>query len=187
MESDHLKIVCYTGGTCGDLITAMIDCRDVVLRQMVVMHDSYRQQLKKPFTFADDSEKDDYLEKISTKYNSIPSHDLDYHVKRNHKFISIVVDEFKVAKWAAKRFKNLHRPHVWEEMQKACGAQTVDDYAQILIDYSNMIKQHTDKLVRLEAIRNGQGIEELDLVLETKLDSTVKNLYQNWRLLQMHL
>jgi hypothetical protein len=72
-------------------------------------------------------------------------------------------------------------------MQKACGAQTVDDYAQILIDYSNMIKQHTDKLVRLEAIRNGQGIEELELVLETKLDSTVKNLYQNWRLLQMHL
>ena len=25
MDDDNLKIVCYTGGTCGDLISALID------------------------------------------------------------------------------------------------------------------------------------------------------------------
>jgi len=151
------------------------------------MHDSHRQRLKKPFDFADDTEKDIYLQEISIKYNSIPSHDLDYHVKKNHKFVSIVVDNLKVAEWAANRFKNLHRPHVWEEMKKSCGAQTIEDYAQILVDYSNMVKQHTSLLIRLEEIANGHGIEELESVLETKIDNAGKNLYQHWRLLQMGL
>jgi hypothetical protein len=91
MAPDNLKIVCYTGGTCGDLITAMIDHRDSMFAHRAVMHDMYRQRLKKPLTFADDIEKNQYLLDISKKYHSIPSHDLDYHVKQLHEFISIPV------------------------------------------------------------------------------------------------
>jgi len=71
MDTRDLKIVCYTGGTCGDLITAMIDDRDSTFYFKAVMHDKQRQRLKKPLSFANDEEKDDYLQQISEQYNSI--------------------------------------------------------------------------------------------------------------------
>jgi len=184
MDTNDLKIVCYTGGTCGDLITAMIDNRDSTFYFKAVMHDKQRQRLKKPLTFTNDEEKDIYIQQISEQYKSIPSHDLDYHVKRKHNFISITVQNPKVALWAAHRFKNLHRPHVWQEMQQACGAATVKDYAEILVQYSNIVKQHTDKVIPLESIYEGRAIEELELVLSIQLDRPRQNLYRNWLNLQ---
>ena len=187
MDTNDLKIVCYTGGTCGDLITAMIDDRDSTFYFKAVMHNQQRQRLKKPLTFANDEEKDVYLQQISEQYNSIPSHDLDYHVKRKHDFISITVEDPKVALWAARRFKHLHRPHVWQEMQQACGAVTVKDYAEILIQYSNMVKQHTDKVIPLESIYKGRAIEKLESVLSIQIDRPRQNLYRNWLDLQRNI
>ena len=180
-------IVCYTGGTCGDLITAMIDCRDAKFDSTSVIHNKQRQQLKKPLTFANDEGKDVYLQQISKQYNSIPSHDLDYHVKRKHQFISITVEDPTVALWAATRFKRLHRPHVWEEMQRACGSDTIEDYAQILIHYSNMVKLYTDRIITLESIRHGNAISELEKLLHNKLTNAGKNVYQTWLRLQMDI
>lgn len=182
-----LKIVCYTGGTCGDLITAMIDCRDIALNHTAVMHSKQRQRLKKPTTFINDIEKDDYIREISTQYNSIPSHDLDYHVNKKHQFISITVNDPTVALWAASRFKHLHRPHVWEEMQRACGSTTIEDYAQILIHYSNMVKSYTNQIITLELIKKGSAVEELEKILQHNLTNDSKNLYQNWLHKQMDL
>jgi hypothetical protein len=187
MDTRDLKIVCYTGGTCGDLITAMIDNRDATFYFKAVMHDKQRQRLKKPLSFANDEEKDVYLQQISEQYKSIPSHDLDYHVKRKHDFISITVEDPKVALWAATRFKNLHRPHVWQEMQQACGAATVEDYAEILMQYSNMVRQHTDKVIPLESIHKGGAIKELESVLSIQVDRPRQNLYYNWLNLQRNM
>lgn len=187
MDSTALKIVCYAGGTCGDLITAMIDHRDATFKFNAIMHDKQRQRLKKPLTFVNDEEKDAYMQQISEQYKSIPSHDLDYHVKRKHEFISITVEDPKIALWAANRFKQLHRPHVWQEMQQACGATTVKDYAEILIQYSNMVKQHTDKVITLESIRQGRAVEELELILPIQIDQPRQNLYRNWLLLQYNI
>jgi hypothetical protein len=184
MDTRDLKIICYAGGSCGDLITAMIDNRDSTFYSKAVMHDKQRQRLKKPLAFANDEEKDVYIQQISEQYKSIPSHDLDYHVKRKHNFISITVEDPKVALWAATRFKNLHRPHVWQEMQQACGAATVKDYAQILMHYSNMVRQHTDKVISLESIHKGRAIQELESVLSIRVDQPRQNLYRNWLLLQ---
>lgn len=182
-----LKIVCYTGGTCGDLITAMIDCRDIALNHTAVIHSKQRQRLKKPTTFIDNKEKDDYIQEISTQYDSIPSHDLDYHVNKKHQFISITVNDPTVALWAATRFKQLHRPHVWEEMQRACGSSTIKDYAQILIHYSNLIKSHTDQIITLESIKKGNAVKELEKILQHDLTNASKNLYSNWLQTQMDI
>lgn len=184
MDTRDLKIVCYTGGTCGDLITAMIDHRDATFYFKAVMHDKQRQQLKKPLSFANDEEKDVYLQQISGQYNSIPSHDLDYHVKRKHQFISITVEDPKAALWAANRFKRLHKPHVWQEMQQACGSTTVEEYAEILRHYSNMVKQHTDKIIPLESIQQGSAIKELESVLSIQINQSGQTLYHNWLNLQ---
>jgi hypothetical protein len=183
MDPDRLKIVCYAGGTCGDLISAMIDSTHARFQNTTVIHSTERQRLKKPHTFSNDEEKDQYINNISTQYLSIPSHDLDYHVRRSHGFISITVQDFNVAMWAARRFRGLHRPHVWQEMQTACGASSTEDYAQLLIDYSNMVVNHTMDVVKLEDIRNGHA---LDALSKLGINSQHKNLYHNWLDLQNH-
>ena len=181
MDSGALKIVCYAGGTCGDLISALIDSTDTEFEFGSISHVLVRQRLKKPHTFASNEEKDQYIIDISTKYLSIPSHDLDYHVLRDHKFIAITVQDFAVAMWAANRFRSMHRPHVWEEMQSKCGASTVEDYAQMLIHYANMVVNHTGNIVKLEDILAGQAINSLE---KLGIDNLDKNLYQHWLDLQ---
>ena len=184
MDTNSLAIVCYTGGTCGDLISAMIDYHDATFTVFkTVKHADRRQRLKKPHLFTTTEEKNQYLVEVAQQYNSIPSHDLDYHVQQQHKFISIIVEDATVAQWAANRFKQLHRPNVWNEMQKSCGANTINDYAQMLIDFSNLIVHHTDKIVSLESICNGTAIQDLKKYVDN-LQPGNEDLYRNWLTLQ---
>lgn len=177
-----IDIICYTGGTCGDLITALIDSQGSSFRGKAVMFDLERMQLKKPHMFNSHTEKDQYIANMAVRYRSIPSHDLDYHVQGKHAMIGITVQDTDTALWAAERFKQLHRPHVWLEMQTACGANSVGDYAQIMIDFSNQLQQHTDRTVSLESIRAGTVLDQLSQL--TTLSPTSKNFYQNWLDLQ---
>ena len=169
-----MKIICYTGGTCGDVITALFDSTSTCYHGATVMIDADRSRLKKPHTFANNEEKDRYLEEMVTKYQSIPSHDLGYHVGRHHEFIGITVYDWNVALWAAQRFKDLHRPHVWTEMTAVCGAITVEDYAQLLIDFSNLIVQHTDKIITLESIQTGTALQN------SILQNADRDFYKTW-------
>jgi autonomous glycyl radical cofactor GrcA len=176
-----IEIVCATGGTCGDIITAIMDTTDIEFRDAAVKIAPERSRLKKPHTFADDSAKQDYIDLMSSMYNSIPSHDVDFHTRYQQPFISVTVEQFDRALWAAERFKRLHRPHVWEEMQQVCGATTVDEYAQVLIDYSKMIRNHTDRLISLERILEGHAVEDLKQLTDLELNN---EFYQQWLKLQ---
>jgi hypothetical protein len=176
-----MNIICFTGGTCGDILTVMIDSTEVDLSHTWLGLSAERCRLKKPHTFCNDLEKNLYLDQVSLLYNSIPSHDLDYHVRQRHNFISITVKDFGVALWASTRFKEIHRPHVWEEMQRVCGATTIEEYAQRIIDYSNMVQQHTDCIVTLERILSGHAIEDLSQWIKTDLNI---DIYKRW--LQQH-
>lgn len=173
-----MKIICYTGGTCGDVITALFDSTGTSYRGNTVMIDADRSRLKKPHEFATNESKDQYLEEMATKYQSIPSHDLAYHALRQHEFIGITVRDWAVALWAAQRFKDLHRPHVWAEMVAACGADTVEDYAQMMLDFSNLIVQHTNKIVTLESVCAGTALQN------PILENTDNNFYNTWLKLQ---
>jgi hypothetical protein len=174
-----IEIVCYTGGTCGDLVTSLIDNKDSYFKNKAVMFAQDRTRFKKPHTFTNDVEKDQYLDEISHKYKSIPSHDLQYHIKRGHNFIGITVQDLSVARWASTRFKELHRPHVWEEMSSVCGVKSVEEYAQTMIDFSNLVVQHTNRIITLESIRDGTALQNPILKNTNKT-----NFYQNWLDLQ---
>jgi hypothetical protein len=63
-------------------------------------------------------------------------------------------------------------------MVAACGANTVEGYAQMMIDFSNLAKQHTDRIVSLESIRAGTALD--NPILKT----ASKNFYHNWLDLQ---
>ena len=177
-------IICYMGGTCGDLISALIDPTDAIMNGCKLSLSVDRQRLKKPHLFSNDADKDVYLEQVLTKYKSIPSHDLDYHVRKKHEFIGIIVETFDTAMWAATRFKDMHREHVWQEMQKSCGADTIEKYAQMTIDYGNMMLQYTQRTITLESIRHGTAIDRLAEYIDEPIDQT---LYHTWLTAQDNL
>jgi hypothetical protein len=66
-----MNIVCYTGGTCGDMVSAILDVSGAYFKNTTVMFDQDRIQLKKPHLFASDQLKDQYLVEIAKKYKSI--------------------------------------------------------------------------------------------------------------------
>jgi hypothetical protein len=173
-------IICYTGGTCGDLITALIDSTDAEIVNGAVKHSSDRSKLKKPHLFDSDDLKNSYLDCIFNSYASIPSHDIEYHVRQKQKFISIIIEQSTTALWAAKRFQSLHRPAVWIEMSKYCGANTVDDYAQTMLHYSSMVKDLTNYTLSLESILSGQAIYKLEQMTGITVPEKNKIFYKTW-------
>jgi hypothetical protein len=181
-----IEIVCYMGGTCGDLITALFDSRDCSfnISSRTMSHTADRSKLKKPHLFKNNSDKDQYCININTQYNSIPSHDIDYHIDRKHAFIGITVTDYNTALWASNRFKKAHKSRVWEEMQARSGVSSVEDYAQMMIDYSSLVRSNTDRILTLESIITGQVADEMKKMLGIELDPIHKNLYSNWMNLQ---
>jgi hypothetical protein len=173
------NIICYLGGTCGDLVTAVIDNAGCYIQGGAIALDHKRQLLKKSWQFSNDNARDEYVEQISQVYKSIPSHDVEYHLRSNHSFVAIVVNNKSTATWASSRFKSLHKAHVWEEMKSINQADTVEKYAQDMLDWSSWIKQNTTKTISLEDILNG--------CLEQRISSIINqapidiNLYQQWQ------
>ena len=168
MVTNILKpvIVCYTGGTAGDIISNIVDPGEMSLD---------RQRLKKPHLFSCDEEKDQYID--SSTWGSLPSHDFKYHQSRQHSILGICCRDTPTALWAATRFKALHRPHVWEEMSRACGANTIEQYAQMIIDFGNMIANYTNNVLYLDRIIAGHAVVDL---LKLNMPVTGKDLYTDW-------
>ena len=162
----NLTIVCFVGGTAGDIISQILDPRELTLE---------RQKLKKPHLFATDAEKDIFLETID--YASVPSHDFVYHRNRNHTVLGVVCRDTCNALWAASRFKKLHRPHVWKEMTAFCGVDSIEAYAQAILDFGNMLASHTNNVLYLDDIINGHAVDRL-----TELGYQVpgKDIYKKW-------
>jgi hypothetical protein len=143
-------IVCFVGGTAGDIITQILDPSDLTLD---------RQRLKKPHLFKNNNEKDLFLK--TTSFASIPSHDFAYHYDCNHEILGIVCRDFANAMWASQRFKKLHRPHVWKEMTAFCGADTEEAYAQAIMDFGNMVANYTNNVIYLDEILKGNAVDRL--------------------------
>lgn len=171
-------IVCYLGGTCGDLVTAVIDSNGCKIQSGSVTLNQERQRLKKSWQFSSDADRDIYLTQITQVYRSVPSHDVEYHLRSGHSFIAIVVESKTTANWASKRFKSLHKTHVWEEMISVNHADTLEKYAQDMLDWGSWIKQHTNRIISLEDILNGRMEQKLSSIINQNSIDT--NLYNQW-------
>lgn len=180
MDQNQLIIVCYNGGACGDLITALIDSRDSEIDRGAVQLDSQRQLLKNPHLFHTDAEKDHYLSLVAQHYSSISSHDFEYHKKRRHDIVTVEVDTLEVAVWASTRFKQLHRPHVWNRMTAACGAQSIQEYAQAMMNFSKMAADYAQYRIKLSDIVGGNALLVMQSWPNIALDSSATETYGNW-------
>jgi len=172
------ELILYMGGCCGDIVTGLIDTKgiSIISRQCVVLKE--RAKLKRSFSFANAAEKDYYIASASRYWRSLPSHDADYHMQNNHGYLGIVCSDLKTAMWAATRFRKLHSDTVWERISKASGANTIEEYAQLIMDFSNMIKSSTHKTIELGDIVQGNAIEKLKEL--TQLDDCASIMYNQW-------
>jgi len=177
------SIIVYNGGACGDLVSAILDTRCAYITdEGRVRHDPNREGLKKPHLFGTDLHKDMYLAEAFLHYNSLPSHDIAYHIARNHEFIGIVVNCKETAKWAAERFRALHDDQVWSEMTAKSGVKDVDGYAQMMLDFSNLVATNTRYVLSLENILEGNAIQKLDDLTGHPVDKAGKEFYRQWLL-----
>ena len=171
-------IVCYLGGTCGDLVVAMIDSSGAAVENGAVKIDAERQRLKKSWQFQSDQDRNLYVKLMQSQYRSIPSHDPDYHLRNNQSFVAVVVKEKSTARWAAQRFKDLHRTRVWQEMQSVNNADSIEKYAQDMLDWSSWINQYTTQTIGLEDIISGRAHDTLSSIIT--IDTTGINFYNQW-------
>lgn len=174
--------VVYMGGCCGDLVAAILDWKDTRfnfgLRKMDLP--LYRQRLKKFYEFSSDEEKDHYVDESRNFYKSLPSHDTDYHLRHNHYVIGITAKTPETAQWAAQRFKSVHKPRVWEQVCKSHQIESVEQYSNLIIDYSTWIESKIARTISLENILNGSLIGELQKITATELDNKSSNYYHSW-------
>lgn len=169
------------GGTCGDLLTAMLDCTDAeVCNVGKVDLPKQRQQLKKSYIFENDLAKDVYISEISKYYKSIPSHDIEYHVIRKHSFIGIFVEKQTTAEWAATRFKKVNENKSWNNVIQSCNIQTAEDYAKLIVDYGKMITTKTNSLCSLENILEGKAVDFIEDYTKQVLSERTKLFYNDW-------
>ena len=181
MEHQNLIVICYMGGTYGDMVAGLIneDLKTDAI-WLVSRPNEEVSKLKKSHTFGSDQEKDEYVNRISSQYKCILSHDQDYHFSRNHNVLGIVVTNMKSALKCAKRFKAAHRAHVWKEMMDRCGAKTIEEYAEMMIHYGKMIEPQCKWIITTDEIENEQILERIESIVGTSLSKATKNAYKNW-------
>lgn len=176
-------LVVYNGGAAGDLVSAMLDYRGAhITDEGRVRHDPSREWLKKPHQFGTDLHKDMYLTQAFAYWDSLPSHDIQYHIARNHDFVGVVVRTKLAAAWAANRFRNLHPESVWSEMQTAAKVQDVDGYAQMMLDFSNLVAEHTENVLSLEDILQGHAVQVLESITGEPVSDIGQEFYRQWLL-----
>ena len=82
------------------------------------------------------------------------------------------------ALWASQRFRDLHRPQVWEQMVSVNNADTIEKYAQDILDWSSWIKQETDRVIYLEDILDGCNREVLSSIIT--IEPAGVDFYKHW-------
>ena len=174
-------IICFAGGTAGDIVTALVDNKNCEINKNSgsVKIPKDRSLLKKPHLFLNNQQKTDYIEDMNKKYSSIPSHDLDYHLAEGHTFIGIICQNEKLRLMASKRFKDLHKSKIWKEMSDVSSSETVKQYADDIFHMSKKMLDSKNYCIELSDIINGNLINVLNKN-NIKIEEENKLFYKEW-------
>jgi len=162
-----MEIILYPPGAGGNLVSAVIDNR-YSYYDGVHFH-TFRKKLRTldDTQIMSDEDRDAYLKQMGEQYLSIPSHSIDYHIKRKHDFILIApVTDIEI-KWCIERFSKIHPAlkHLAENTEQA--------YKDFVING----KQHTNKIITVDEIYSGKLIERIKEYVTTPLK---EHLYYTW-------
>jgi hypothetical protein len=180
-------IVCFAGGTSGDLVVAMIDSLDCgyEINDHRIKLTKDRSGMKKPWMFKNADEKRNYITDTFEIYDSLPSHDIDFHIgEKSENVIGITCFDKVLRDKSASRFKNLHTSEVWDYLTKATNTKTLDQYSNDILEVSKKLKNNF-LTIDLSQIVGGNLP---DLLHQMGFDITVKSgsLYEYWLTNPLH-
>lgn len=137
-------IICFAGGTSGDLAVSVLDPRNCTYdtkngRIKIAMD---RAGMKKFWKYNDVETKIQYIKQAFAMYDSLPSHDVDFHLANNHQeVIGITCFDENLREKSAIRFKDLHRSEVWDSLPKVCKTETVQQYSDDILQISRKLER----------------------------------------------
>jgi len=174
-------IVCFAGGTAGDLVVGVLDPRncsyDYDHGSINLEEDRYAMQ--KFWKFDDDIKKDAYLKEAFKSYDSLPSHDVDFHFKnKTNDVLGITCFDEDLRRKSARRFKSLHRPWIWESLRFVTDTETIEKYTNDILKISRKLKDRFNT-IDLEDIIKGNLIKNLQSLGYEISDEGIK-LYETW-------
>ena len=177
-----MYIVSHIGGTCGDLIAAVIDSTDVSFRSTYAVKLPLSRLSLKRGILNTDEEINQYLLEIFKKYKSVSSHlplsDVVFY--DNIKIITPVVYDKDIALWAANRFTSANLVKPYNHINGSV-CENDEEYANILLDHTKYmvgINPNSSAIfIDVKDIVEGNLINKLQDHIDTELDS---NFYQQW-------
>ena len=174
-------IVCFAGGTSGDIVVAVMDpknCQyDPQKARMKIAKD--RAEMKIPWTFQGDEQKNNFIRKSFQKYETIPSHDVDFHIGQGAKnVLGITCFDKDLRDRSAKRFKAIHTDEDWNSLLKVTKTETVDQYSDDILAISKKLDA-SFPTIDLVSIINGTLLEKLG-ALGYKIPDSGISLYDKW-------
>jgi hypothetical protein len=162
-----MEIIVYPPGAGGNLVSAVIDNK--LYYYNGVHFETYRKKLrmKSYIESMSDIDRDDYLVEMSSKYLSLPSHLIEYHINRKHDFILIAPVTDAEINWCINRFAQIHTKikHLVENSENGY---------KVFVENG---KHHTNKIITVEEIYSGKLLKRLREYVTTPLN---EELYYTW-------
>ena len=162
-----MDIIVYPPGAGGNLVSAVID--NNLYYYTGVHFETYRKKLrmKSYIESMTDEDRDNYILEMRSKYLSLPSHIIEYHINRKHDFILIApVTDIEIS-WCIDRFSKIH----------TTVKDLVENSQEAYRDFVKNGKQHTNKIITVEEIYSGKLLDRLKQYVTTPLN---EQLYHTW-------
>jgi hypothetical protein len=177
----HKTIVCFAGGTSGDLVVSVLDPKncDYNPSQGKVKISKDRSVMKKFWQFTNTKQKKDAIKNGFENYDSLPSHDVDFHIDHGQdKVIGITCFDKDLRDRSATRFKNLHSNQVWDSLTKVSKTETIEQYSDDILQISRKLER-AFTTIDLKEIIKGNLISRLTEMEYTISDESLE-IYKKW-------
>ena len=170
-----IDIVAYTGGSCGEMVTAVIDPTGYHFNGRYLELLKYdRSKLKnREWDFSlSNIDRDNVINELALKYKSLPSHKIDYHVLRKHDVIFIDSTEPGIDEWVFNRLHDIHGKNEWLNLEK-----DKEVFFNNLQENQQVMLSIAKRVIKLRDILEGKLIDVLKTYVSTPLN---ESLYYTW-------
>ena len=179
--NESKTIVCFAGGTSGDIVVAVMDpknCKhDPEKARIKIPKD--RAEMKMFWTFQGVEQKNNFIRKTFENYDTIPSHDVNFHISQGaENVLGITCFDKDLRDRSAKRFKAIHTDQDWDSLLKVTKTETVDQYSDDILSISKKLNDNFPT-IDLSSIINGTLIEKLG-ALGYQIPDVGISLYDRW-------
>jgi hypothetical protein len=169
-----IDIVVYVPGSCGEMITAVIDDTGYSYNGLLCNLIEYeRSKLKNPEwdKILTDEDRDNVIQELSLKYKSLTSHKFQYHVDRQHDVIFIDASEDNLIEWSNNRLYQLYGNALWINPDKQINLARAHKAHELMLSSAK-------RIIKLRDILEGRLIDVLKQYVSTPLN---EDLYYRWQ------